>query len=124
MITSKEIHTFKLSVMEGHTVIMLQKSPWSVLQVVPATPETFDEVAALLGMVVCVAVGPLLNALSFSWGDYTLHFMLLAPAVAMTAIGGGEMAILKGTKRLRQIATTQIVGGEGLVGIGRGVGKP
>lgn len=46
MITSKEIHTFKLSVMEGHTVIMLQKSPWSVLQVVPATPETFDEVVA------------------------------------------------------------------------------
>lgn len=66
-------------------------------------------VAALLGMVVCVAVGPLLNALSFSWGDHTLHFMLLAPAVAMTGIGGGEMAILKGTKRLRQIATTQIV---------------
>ena len=32
--------------MEGHTVIMLQKSPWSVLQVVPATPETFDEVVA------------------------------------------------------------------------------
>lgn len=65
--------------------------------------------AALLGILVCVAAGPLLNILSFSWGNHTLHFILLAPAVAMTALSGCELAILKGTQRLREIASIQIV---------------
>ena len=64
-------------------------------------------IAAVLGAMVCVAAGPLLNVLSFSWGDHTLHFILLAPAVAMTALAGSELAILKGTQRLRQIASIQ-----------------
>ncbi len=46
MITSKTVYTFKLSQEQGHTLLTAQESPWSVLQVVPATPETFDEVLA------------------------------------------------------------------------------
>lgn len=65
-------------------------------------------VAALLGMLVCIAAGPLLNSLAFSWGDHTLHFMLLSPAVALMAITGGETAILKATRRLRALAVVQI----------------
>ena len=66
-------------------------------------------VAAVLGAVVCIAAGPLLNYISFSWGDHTLHFVLLAPAVAMTALCGGELAILKGTQRLKELAYIQVL---------------
>lgn len=64
--------------------------------------------AALLGMFVCLAVGPLLSDWTFSWGDHTLHFLLLAPAVAMLAVTGGETAILKASRRLKALAVTQI----------------
>ena len=48
MITSKTIHSFKLSVQEGHTVLATQEYPWSVLQVVPTTPEEFDSTKEVL----------------------------------------------------------------------------
>lgn len=64
---------------------------------------------ALLGMLVCILVGPLLSSHTFSWGDHTLHFILLAPAVGLLAITGGETAILKGTRRLRPLAMVQLL---------------
>lgn len=63
---------------------------------------------ALLGMLVCIVAGPFLSDLTFSWGNHTLHFVLLAPAVGLMAITGGEMAILKGARRLRSLAVIQI----------------
>ena len=65
-------------------------------------------ITAIVGMVVCVLVGPLLSNYTFSWGDHTLHFVLLSPAVGLLAITGGETAILKGTRRLRSLATIQV----------------
>jgi len=64
---------------------------------------------ALLGVLVCVMVGPLLSSYSFAWGDHTLHFVLLAPAIGMMAITGGETAILKGARRLKPLAMIQVV---------------
>jgi O-antigen/teichoic acid export membrane protein len=63
---------------------------------------------ALLGMLVCIVIGPLLSQYTFSWGDHTLHFVLLSPAVGLLAITGGETAILKGTRQLRSLAVVQI----------------
>lgn len=63
---------------------------------------------ALLGMFVCVVAGPLLSSYTFAWGDHTLHFILLAPAVGLLAIAGGETAILKGTRQLKSLAVIQI----------------
>lgn len=63
---------------------------------------------ALLGMVVCVALGPILSNFTFSWGDHTLHFVLLAPAVGLMAFTGGETAILKGARQLRDLAVIQV----------------
>lgn len=65
-------------------------------------------ITALLGMAVCVMVGPLLSDYTFSWGDHTLHFVLLSPAVGLLAITGGETAILKGARRLRSLAVIQL----------------
>lgn len=64
--------------------------------------------AALLGVALCFMVAPLFNLLSFSWGNHTLHYFLLAPAVAMAAVTGGETAILKATQRLRSLALIQV----------------
>ena len=65
-------------------------------------------ITALVGMAICVLIGPLLSDYSFSWGDHTLHFILLSPAVGLMAITGGETAILKGMRRLRSLATIQV----------------
>ena len=56
---------------------------------------TWSVIAALLGFAFCVIVSPLMNDWSFSWGDHTLHYAFLGFAVAMAAITGGEMAVLK-----------------------------
>jgi len=63
---------------------------------------------ALLGMLICIVAGPALSSSTFSWGDHTLHFVLLSPAVAMLAITGGETAILKGARQLKALAVVQV----------------
>ena len=70
---------------------------------------TWSAVAAALGALACLCLGPLLDMLSFSWGNHVHHFVLLTPAVAMTALAGGELAILKGTRRLKELVGLQIV---------------
>lgn len=64
---------------------------------------------ALIGMLVCIVAGPFLSESTFSWGDHSLHFILLAPAVGMMAITGGETAILKGQRKLGALAIVQII---------------
>jgi O-antigen/teichoic acid export membrane protein len=66
-------------------------------------------IAALLGVVFCVVVSPLVNLLSFTWGAHTLHYAMLALAVAMGAITGGETAIMKATSQLGKVAKAQIL---------------
>lgn len=63
---------------------------------------------ALLGMLVCITIGPFLSSATFAWGDHSLHFILLSPAVAMLAVTGGETAILKGRRRLKSLALVQV----------------
>lgn len=64
---------------------------------------------ALLGLLICAVFSPLLSRYTFSWGRHTLHFLLLSPVVAMTAITGGELAILKGTRHLKGLASVSII---------------
>ena len=64
---------------------------------------------ALFGMLVCVALGPFLSQTAFAWGDHSLHFMLLSPAVGMLAVTGGETAILKALRRLGVLAYVQLL---------------
>ena len=64
---------------------------------------------ALIGMLVCVVIGPFLSNTTFSWGDHSLHFIFLAPAVGLIAITGGETAILKSHRKLGAIAIVQII---------------
>lgn len=71
---------------------------------------TWSLFAALLGFFVCIFASNFLSMWAFSSSDYTLEFMLLSPVVAMAAISGGETTILKGTRRLKQLAKISVGG--------------
>ncbi len=73
------------------------------------TIRAWSAITALLGMVVCALLSPLLSRYTFGWGRHTFHFLLLSPIVAMTAIMGGELAILKGTRHLGSLARISII---------------
>ena len=64
----------------------------------------------LVGMLLCILIGPMLSNLTFSWCNHTLHFVLLSPLVALLAVTGGETAILKGARQLKSLAVIQVYG--------------
>lgn len=65
---------------------------------------------AFCGTVLCMMLSPVFSLLAFDgdWG-YTLSFLMLSPVVGFSAVTGGEMAVLKGARRLREIAVSQIL---------------
>lgn len=48
MRTSNKVHSFLLSQQEGQTILTAKDYPWSVLQVIPTTPDNFEQVVAKL----------------------------------------------------------------------------
>lgn len=73
-----------------------------------AVVRSWSLLAALLGFFVCIFLSPLLSRYTFSWDGHTLHFILLSPCVALTALAGGEFAILKGVRKLRALAAISV----------------
>lgn len=69
---------------------------------------SWSVITALFGMFICAVFSPLIDKFVFSWGNHTLHFVLLSPIVGMMAITGGEMAILKATRLLNNLAVISI----------------
>ena len=63
---------------------------------------------AALGMLTGLFLSPWISWWTFGNYDYTFTFCLLSLIVAMTAITGGEIAILKGLKQLKKVATISI----------------
>lgn len=63
---------------------------------------------ALIGMMVCLLLSPWLSEWVFGSDKYTIHFMLLSIVVGLTAVTGGETAILKGVRKLKSLATISI----------------
>lgn len=64
---------------------------------------------ALVGTLVALIFSPLISILTFGNYAYTYAFAALAPMVGMLAITGGEMAILKGLKCLRRVASASVL---------------
>lgn len=62
-------------------------------------------ITGIAGMLLCIILSHLLSKWTFGWGDHTLHFIFLSPIVAMMAVTGGEMAILKGVRQLKSLAS-------------------
>ena len=65
-------------------------------------------ITAVFGMLLCAILSPWLSRFTFSWDGHTLHFILLSPAVLLTTIAGGELAILKGVRQLRNLAKLSV----------------
>ena len=65
--------------------------------------------AAALGFVVCVLLAPLFCRWVFPSGGYVWWFVAIAPAVAMLAVTGGELAVLKASRHLGALAKAQAV---------------
>ena len=66
-------------------------------------------IAAVLGFLFCVTISPFVDKFSFTWGNHTLHFAMMGVAVALVAVSGGEVAILKATRRLGALAKAQVI---------------
>ena len=64
--------------------------------------------AAVFGMLLCMTMSPLLSRFAFSNAQYTWHFVALSPVVAITTIVGGETALLKGVRQLKQLAMVSV----------------
>ncbi len=76
---------------------------------------TWVMLTALLGAVVCLVAAPFI-----SWGTHgtmahTVDYCWLAPAVFFTTLTGGEMALLKGVRRLRALALASVGGAVGML---------
>lgn len=67
-------------------------------------------VAAVAGMLLCILLSPLINCLTFSDGEFILDIIFLSPVIALTTLIGGELAVLKATRQLRNIATASLLG--------------
>ena len=80
----------------------------AALEHLVVTVRSWCLLTALAGVVLCIALSSLLSYWTFGWGNHTLHFILLSPIVGMLAVTGGEMAILKGMRRLRPLALVSV----------------
>lgn len=69
---------------------------------------SWTTLTAVVGMLLCVVLSPLLSKWTFSWDGHTLHFVCLSPAIALIALYGGELAILKAVRRLGALARIQV----------------
>ena len=74
------------------------------------TVRTFCLMAGLLGMLVCLALCQQISYWTFDTYDYTWHFAVLSLVVCMLTVQGGEMAILKGMKKLKKVAVIAVFG--------------
>ncbi|MBO4812338.1 MAG: oligosaccharide flippase family protein [Prevotella sp.] len=60
--------------------------------------------ASAFGLVLTVALSPLMANISFDESGYTPYFMLLSVAVFLNVMGTGELAILQGMRRYKLLA--------------------
>lgn len=63
---------------------------------------------AIAGVLICIILSRWLNDWTFTWGDHTLHYIMLSPIIGIIAIVGGETAILKGIHSLRPLAKVSL----------------
>lgn len=65
---------------------------------------SWSMLTAILGFCTCFILSGALSMFVFSSMEHTLDFIMLSPIVALAAITGGEMAILKAVRQLKTVA--------------------
>ena len=74
-----------------------------------ATVRLWSLLTAALGAVVCCVLVPFFRLFYFSTEMRFAEFLWLVPVVALTAVTAGELSILKGLQRMREVATQSVV---------------
>ena len=64
----------------------------------------------LLGAIVTISLAPLLSQWTFGNRDYTWAFVWLSVTLLLQAISKGQSAILQGTRRLKDMAKSGVIG--------------
>lgn len=64
---------------------------------------------ALFGILLCLALAAPLSLFTFNDYDHTWGYVLLSPAVGFSTVTCGELAVLKGLRRLRWLATVSLL---------------
>ena len=71
---------------------------------------TWTLLTAALGIIVCALFAPILSMKMLGSHHTTRGFIILSPMVGMLTLLGGELAILKGLRMLRRMATVSAIG--------------
>lgn len=64
----------------------------------------------LLGAVLTISFAPLLSKWTFGTGEYTWAFVWLSITLVLQAISKGQSALLQGTRRLKEMAKSGVIG--------------
>ena len=64
----------------------------------------------LLGMVLTIALSPLLSKLTFGSYDYTFAFMALAVTLLINQLASGQLVLLQGLRKIKWLAKASIYG--------------
>lgn len=67
-------------------------------------------ITATLGVVLTVALSPLLSHFSFKSGEHTWSFVLLSSTFIFGALAGGIYTLLRGTRKIKSLAQANITG--------------
>lgn len=68
------------------------------------TVRTWVAITALFGLLVCLALSPLISLMACGSTLRAADFCLLSPAVALATLAGGEIALLKAMRQLKRLA--------------------
>ena len=63
---------------------------------------------ALAGMAICIVLAPVLGRWAFNDQGYAIDFILMSLSVAAASVTGGEIAVLRGAKQMRNLALSQL----------------
>jgi PST family polysaccharide transporter len=80
----------------SHTILTLRRLVW---------------ITGLVGAFFCVLAGPWLSQLSFNSEMYATEFRILGVMVFLSQITAGQMALLQGFRRLKEMAMASVLGG-------------
>lgn len=64
----------------------------------------------LLGVIVTIALSPLLSRWSFNSSAYTPWYIMISLAVGLQIVSDGQLAVLKGLRKLRWMAKASMIG--------------
>lgn len=86
------------------------KEDKSRLAIVACTLYRWSWFTGLLGAIVTISFAPLLSVWTFGSKEYTWAFVWLSITLLLQAISRGQVAVLQGTRRLKDMARAGVIG--------------